>query len=320
MKKIIPFLVILVLILTTSCDKEKDIKPQDFDLFWKNTLTELNNKPVEFEKTSKDSIVEGKKISLYKIKSFQDIFFYAWVSEPINEGKFPVKIRFSGLGELNFKGDKITHLWFLKQEGFINMLVDIRGQGLSTEQINPKEYTTEGIKTKEEYIYRGAFMDAVRSVDFISEIKKSNGKIIVSGGSQGGAFSIVAAALNNKVSLCVINFPFLTDIAAYDKTNWPMKVFLRKAKDKQLDYFDLKKTLSYFDMLNFAEMINIPVFLRTEEFDKITPKEGAIKFFNLIKNQRKILFIESCSGHGCSTNSSIANEMEKIFIKNNLAN
>lgn len=319
MKKLILLLIILALILTASCNKEKDIKPQDFNIFWKNTLTELNNKPIEFEKLSKDSIVEGKIISLYKIKSFQDVFFYAWISEPIKDEKFPVKIRFSGLGEMNFKDDKITHLWFLKQEGFINMLVDVRGQGLSTEQINPKEYITEGIKKKEEYIYRGAFMDAVRSVDFISKNKKSNGKIIVTGGSQGGALSIVATALNNKVSLCVINFPFLTDITAYDKAKWPMKIFLHKAKSKQIDYFDLKKLLSYFDMLNFVDKINTPVFLRTEEYDKITPKEGAIKFFNLLKNQRKILYIEPCSGHGCSTNSSIANEMENIFIKGNLA-
>ncbi len=320
MKSFIDLLMILALILSVSCNKEKEIKPSDFNEFWEQTLAELNKDPIEFEKISKDSIVEGKKISLYKIKSFQDIFFYAWVSEPVNQGKFPIKIRFSGLDGNKPNRNEIKNFWFLKQEGFINMLVDVRGQGLSTEQINPKEYITKGIKNKEEYIYRGAFMDAVRSVDFISENKKSNGKIIVTGGSQGGALSIVATALNNKVSLCVINFPFLTDITAYDKTKWPMKVFLHKAKNKQIDYFDLKKTLSYFDMLNFVEMINVPVFLRTEEYDEITPKEGAIKFFNLLKDQKKVMYIEPCKGHGCSTKSIIANELEKTFIKNNLIN
>ncbi len=321
MKSFIDLLMILALILSVSCNKEKEIKPSDFNEFWEQTLAELNKNPIEFKKISKDSIVEGKTISLYKIRSFQDVSFYAWVSEPVNEGQFPIKIRFSGLDVNKANRNEIKNFWFLKQKGFVNMLVDIRGQGLSTEQINPKEYITKGIKNKKEYIYRGAFMDAVRSVNFISENKKSNGKIIVTGGSQGGALSIAATALNKKVSLCVVGFPFLTDTPAYDKTKWPMKIFLHKAKNEKINYFDLKKTLSYFDMLNFAEMINVPVFLRTEEYDDVTPKEGAVKFFNLLKNQRKVLYIDPCKGHGCSTKSIIANELEKTFIKkNNLIN
>ena len=302
-----------LLFLIASCRKKQELKPDDFNNFWNQTLTELQKIPLEYEKVS-DSIIEGKRLNLYKIRSFQNVYFYAWVSEPMEEGVFPVKIRFSGLGELNFDQHKIVHLWFLKQKGFINMLVDIRGQGLSNEQIMPKEYITHEIKNKENYIYRGAYMDAVRAVDLIAKNKKSNGKIIVTGGSQGGTLSVVAAALNKKVSLCVASFPFLTDIGNYDKKEWPMKIFLHKAKEDRIDYFDFKETLSYFDLLNFADMINVPVFIRTEEIDKITPSEGAFKLYNLIKNQEKIIYTEPCKGHGCSTNSKIANEMEKVFI------
>ncbi len=312
------FISILLLFTIVSCQNKQDIKPSDFDDFWEQTIAELNQTPLEIEKVSKDSIIEGKRMNLYKIRSFQDIDFYTWVSEPLGNGKFPVKIRFSGLGELNFNKNKIAHLWFLKEKGFINMLVDIRGQGLSNEQIKPKEYVTEGVEKNENYIYRGAYMDAVRAVDFISLNKKSNDQIVVTGGSQGGTLSVVAAALNKKVSLCVANFPFLTNIQNYNKKEWPMKIFLHKAKEDQIDYFKLKNTLSYFDLLNFANKIQVPVFIRTEETDNITPPEGAVQLYNLINNQKKVLYMEPCEGHGCSTNSSIANEMEKIFIKANL--
>jgi len=307
-------LITIFLFSITSCKKGEEMKPADFDLFWKQTLTELNNTPLVFKKVTKDSVIEGKLVNLYKIKSFQGIYFYAWISEPMVNGKFPVKIRFSGLGGANYNQNKIVHLWFLKQKGFINMLVDIRGQGLSIEQIRSKEYITEGIDNKDNYIYRGAYMDAVRAIDFISKSKKSNGKIIVTGGSQGGALSVVATALNKKVSLCVTSFPFLTDIQNYDKKEWPMKVFLHKAKEDHIDYFDLKETLSYFDLLNFVDMINVPVFIRTEETDKITPPTGAVKLYNEIKEQKRVLYTEPCKGHGCSTNSKVANEMEKVFI------
>lgn len=315
MRHVSYFLIIVIYVLIVSCNSKQEYKPVDFENFWKKTLNKLNEIPLDYEKISADSIIEGKRMNLYKIRSFQNIYFYAWVSEPLEEGKFPIKIRFSGLDENNFNQNKIVHLWFLKQNGFINMLVDIRGQGLSKEQIKPKEYLMEGINNKEDYIYRGAYMDAVRAVDFISKNKKSNTKIIVTGGSQGGALSIIATALNKKVDLCVANFPFLTDIQNYNKKEWPMKLFLHKAKTNHIDYFDLKKTLSYFDLLNFVDKIDVPIFIRTEEKDKITPPKGAVKLFNLIRNQKKVFYMEPCEGHGCSTSSKVANEMEKVFIQ-----
>jgi len=312
---------LLLFILSTiwmSCDQKDNTRPDDFEQFWSASLEELNTVPIESKKIGKDTLIGNKRIRHIKIRSFNDVYFHAWVSEPVEPGNYPVKIRFSGYGEENIKDNQIVHLWFLKQKESVNMLVDVRGQGLSKEQINPKDFLTEGLKDKETYIYRGAYMDAVRAVDFIAGNTNNNGKIIITGGSQGGAFSIVAAALNKKVSLCITAFPFLTDISNYDKNGWPMKIFFHKAQQEDIDYFDLKKTLSYFDMLNFADMIHIPVFLRTEEYDDVTPKEGTIKFFNLLKNQKKVLYIEPCKGHGCSSTSLVANEMEKIFIRDYL--
>ena len=309
--------ILLLIILISSCDKKNITKPDNFDDFWKQSLNELNETPLKFEKVLKDSIVEGKKFNLYRIYSFRDIYFYAWISEPLKSGRYPIKIRFSGLSKANNKND-IKNSWFLKQNNFINMLVDIRGQGLSTEQINPKEYLTYMIDDKEKYIYRGAFLDAVRAIDFISKNHMSDGNIIVTGGSQGGSLSIVAAALNNKVTMCIVGFPFLTDITNYDKKKWPMNVIMHHIITQKIDYLKLKNNLSYFDMLNFTDKIKVPVFIRSEEFDEITSVSGAIKLFKKINNQKKLLYIEPCRGHGCSTNSKTANELEKIFINTNL--
>ena len=318
MRYYLVFLIVLFFVFT-SCEKKVEIKPSDFDAFWKQSVKELNKIPLEFKSTGKDTILNGKMITQYKIRSFNNIYFYAWVSEPVKKGKYPVMIRFSGLGESNLIKNNIEHLWFLKQDSFINMLVDVRGQGISIEQINPEDFITEGLKDKENFIYRGAFMDAVRSVDFIYNNSNNDGNIIVSGGSQGGTLSIVAAALNKNISICIASFPFLTDIPDYDNKKWPMKIWLHMAKTGKIDYYDLKETLSYFDMLNFSELIDVPVFIRSEEFDEITPPKGAIKLYNAIKNKKKVLFIEPCKGHGCSSNSSVANELEKTFIQNILS-
>ena len=313
--KFYKILIIFMAFIIISCNGQER-KPKDFDNFWEETIRELDT-TINF-KEIKDSIIDDKKWSLYKIKSFNDIYFYTWVSEPLTSGKFPVKIRFSGFGKEEANINNILHPWFLKQKNTINMIVDIRGQGLSTEQIKFKNYLTNGLNDKEDYIYRGAFMDAVRAVDFISQNPKSNGNLIVTGGSQGGTLSIVAAALNPKVTMCIIGFPFLTDIANYDKNLWPMNTFIHYAKRNNIDYVDIKKTLSYFDMLNFADKINFPIFIRTQETDLVTPAEGAVKFFNKIKSNKKNMYIEPCEGHGCSSKSKIANDLERVFIKNEM--
>lgn len=305
--------VLLTVVSTILSCQNVDSKPKDFDSFWKETVNELNTEIV-FEKI-KDSIVGNKSWKLVKIKSYNDVFIYAWASEPIAKGKYPIKIRFSGFGKGSDDRNKISTPWFLKQENTINMTVDIRGQGASVDQVKYEGFLTNGLYKKETYIYRGAYMDAVKSIDFISKNPKSDGNIIVTGGSQGGALAIVATALNLKVTMCVIGFPFLTDMSSYNKKQWPMSIFMHYCRVKKVDYFELKEVLSYYDMLNFADKITVPIFIRTQEIDKTTPKEGCVKFFNQIKSDKKEIYIEPCEGHGCSSKSKRANEMEREFIK-----
>lgn len=314
------FLIFLTFYLLISCSKKEDNKPMDFNDFWEQTINELNTVPFEFEKINKDSIIDGKTISLYRIRSFQDIYFYAWISVPIHEGNFPIKIRFSGFGKGEINKNIFPYLWFLKQKNTINMTVDIRGQGLSTDQIKFKNYLTNGLNNKDDYIYRGAYMDAVRSVDFVSKNSKSDGNIIVMGGSQGGALSVVAAALNKKVTMCISGYPFLTNMPEYNKNKWPMNILIHHSTINNIDYFDLKNTLSYFDILNFSDQIEVPILIKAEENDEITPVSGSLKLFTKIIGQKKMMYVDPCKGHGCVTKSVVANEIEKIFIKNNLSN
>jgi len=309
---------IISLFANVSCNKQTNSKPGDFDAFWEETLIKLNQIPLEEIKIKKDTIIDNKKLSLFKIKSFQDIYFYAWISEPTDIGKYPVFIRFSGFGEGTSTIDSIPHLWFLNQEKRINIIVDIRGQGLSTEQIKFENYLTNGITNHQNYIYRGAYMDAVRAVDFAAKNSNSDGNIIVMGGSQGGALSIAATALNNKITMCIIGFPFLTNINNYDKKKWPMNILIHYVEKNKVDYFDLKHTLSYFDILNFGKQIKVPFFIKTEEIDEVTPLNGAIKLFNEIDGQKKMMYVSPCKGHGCVSNSTLSDDLEKAFIKNNL--
>ncbi len=307
----------LILLVVASCYKPQ-LKQDDFDVFWQTAVNELGD-DFTFE-TVKDTLVENKILNLVKIQSYQNVDIYAWVSTPKDSGTYPVFIKFSGFGIGNQNVNKIPYQWFHSQKKSINISVDIRGQGLSTDQIAFENYLTNGLENEHNYIYKGAYLDAVRIVDFASQLPRSNGEIIATGASQGGALATVAAALNPKVTTCIIGYPFLTDMFAYDKTQWPMKIWIHETKMKEWKLEELHKTLSYFDVLNFAERIDVPFFLRTQEVDKITPKEGALKLFNNVKTSKKKLFVAPCEGHGCSLTSKEGNTLESAFIKKNLIN
>ncbi|HPF97204.1 MAG TPA: acetylxylan esterase [Mangrovimonas sp.] len=298
-----------------SCYEPK-LEPDDFDSFWNKSISELGDN-VPFS-VIRDSLIDDKKFTLNKIKSYEGIEIYAWVSQPVDSGTYPVFVKFHefGIGNQNVK--IIPSEWFLKQPNHINMVVDIRGQGLSTEKYKFQGYLTKGIQNENSFIYKGAFLDAVKAIDFISQNENSNGKIIASGAGQGGTLALVATALNPKVSLCVANYPFLTDIHGYDKTVWPMKIWIHETNIREMKLEEIYHILSYFDVLNFADRINVPVFIRTQERDTITPKEGAVKLFQKIQGNKKKLYVDPCKGHGCSLNSKIADEMEKAFIQENL--
>ncbi len=72
---------------------------------------------------------------------------------------------------------------------------------------------TRGITTPEEYYYTRMFTDAALAVDTARELAGPSCPVAVSGGSQGGALALAAAALRpDVVAVCHADVPFLCDI------------------------------------------------------------------------------------------------------------
>ena len=77
---------------------------------------------------------------------------------------------------------------------------------------------TRGITSPEDYYYTRMFTDAARAVDTAIELagpvrRRGAPGIAVTGGSQGGALALAAAALRpDAVRVCHADVPFLCDI------------------------------------------------------------------------------------------------------------
>lgn len=300
---------LLILFSISSCHKPIHTPENEFKVFWDITIEELASFPLISEKI-KSKVFNTKKISLYRINSYNDIHFYIWLSEPISNGIYKSKLRFSSFGINNANWDIFPNDTFMMEENTLNLKIDIRGHGLSTEQIPFENYLSNGNTAKESYVYRGAYMDAVRAVDFIANHPKSNGKILTMGGSQGGLLSIVASALNKKVDVCIANFSFLADVAAYDEKAWAMTEIT-----KGISYEEALKLFDYYDAIHFAKLIDIPFFTHCATDDNITPLVGIQRVYDNVNTLEKEMYIVDCQGHGCSSQSSLAIQKEHAFVE-----
>lgn len=92
--------------------------------------------------------------------------------------------------------------------GFVEFVLSVRGQGLQQPTNIYGDWITYGLQSKENYYYRGAFMDLVRAIDFVASRPEVNTKnIFAEGGSQGGAFTLAACALDRSRGVSSGNSP-----------------------------------------------------------------------------------------------------------------
>jgi cephalosporin-C deacetylase-like acetyl esterase len=170
---------------------------------------------------------------------------------------------------------------------FVVFSLNIRGHGNSQDDVNPgfPGYLLSGIENKNQYIYRGAYMDCIRAMDFLVSRPEVDAKrIAVEGGSQGGALSFAAAALDKRVAICAPDIPFLSDFRHYFKVaNWPggeFKEYMQQHPDKKWE--EVYTVLDYIDIKNLAPWIKVPVLMGVGLLDPVCPPTINFAAFNNI--------------------------------------
>ena len=123
-----------------------------------------------------------------------------------------------------------------------------------------------GMASKDTYYYKDVYVGCARAVDFLCSLPDWDGKnVIVTGGSQGGALSVITAALNEKVTICAPFYPALSDLTGFLHNRaggWP-KFFSGTYADGVVDIpvEQALETLPYFDVVNFARTLRVPTFM-----------------------------------------------------------
>ncbi len=272
-------------------EPEKIVSPvdaqPDFALYWKQAKAELAAIDPHYRVVRLDSLCTKKReVFLVEMHSLGNVVVRGWYSVPAKKGVYPAVLLLPGYNT-SIRPEDVNY-----GDDIIGFGLNIRGHGNSRDEINPgfPGFLLHGIADKQTYIYRGAFMDGTRALDFLfgrPEVDKK--RIAVEGASQGGALTFAIAALNNdRVAVAVPQIPFLSDFPDYFKiAPWPANEFYHYVEqNEQLSIDNLLNTLSYVDIKNLAPLIKAPVLMPVGLVDEICPPHINFAAYNQLKSPK----------------------------------
>lgn len=262
----------------------RDAKP-DFEEFWKKSRAELDKVAPNYKLTLIPERSAGAR-NIYHVEmmSFGNVKVEGYYAAPKARGKYPAIAVYMGYGSDAYFPDSNGN------PGFAEFILSVRGQGIQKPANTYGDWIVWGLDSKENYYYRGAFMDLVRAVDFlVSRPEVDSEKIVAEGGSQGGAFTLAACALDHRIKAGAPTVPFLTDYRDYfEIVGWPRSSFENYlAQNPNRTWDEVYDILTYFDIKNFAEWIQCPVLMAVGLQDEVCPPHTNFASYNLIKGEKQ---------------------------------
>jgi cephalosporin-C deacetylase-like acetyl esterase len=117
--------------------------------------------------------------------------------------------------------------------------------------------------------------------------------IVVTGGSQGGALSIVTAGLDPRIKGLAAFYPALADLTGYVNGRaggWP-HMFRNADKKDPLTARKIENS-KYYDVVNFARQIKVPGFYSFGYNDMVCPPTSMYSAYNVITVPKELLLVE----------------------------
>lgn len=273
--------------------------PPDFDQFWQSSLNAVNNVPFNPEVTLlPQHSTNNVEVSLVKLTVGNNgRHMFGYLTRPKDGKPHPVLFCPPGAGS-----QKITPTTYYSDHGYIYLNVNIHN-GCNPE-LNDSDYAVareaaaaynrRGIGAKETFYYRDVYTGCSRCIDYLCSLPDWDRRNVgVTGGSQGGALTIVTAALNKKVTFCAPFYPALCDLLGFKygrAGGWP-KYFRDGAEAAGAE-----ATLPYFDVVCFASRLKCPVFFSFGYNDDTCSPTSTYSAFNAITSPKR-LAVTPTSGH-----------------------
>ena len=276
-------------------------EPADFLDFWNKNIEDMRAFPLTYTKTKAEEYCTDKvdcyllKITLNKQK--QAVYAYLFYPKGAQKGQCPVVLCPPGAGIKTIK-EPLRHKYYT-ENGCIRMEMEIHGLNPTlpketfddmTKAFNGRDngYLFNGLEDPDRYYMKRVYLALIRCLDLLTSLPEWDGRnVIVQGGSQGGALSMVAAALDSRVTQCIVNHPALSDMAAYSAGRTGGYPHFNRVEgmfnDKTL------RTMAYYDVVNFARHVKADTYMTWGYNDDTCPPTTSYAVWNTLTCPKEAL-------------------------------
>jgi cephalosporin-C deacetylase-like acetyl esterase len=277
--------------------------PADFVQFWEQAKSESSKIPMDTRMVLlPERCTENVNVYHVNLQNFRTgARLYGILCVPKKEGKYPALLKVPGAGIRPYLGDVA-----MAEKGIITFEIGIHGipVNLDASVYNNLAagalygYQALNLDHRDRYYYKRVYLGCVRANDFLVGLPQFDGNnLAVTGGSQGGALSIITAGLDSRVKFLAAYYPALSDLTGYlngraggwphlfDKNNLPFN----NTKEKI-------ETAAYYDVVNFARLIKVPGIYSWGFNDETCPPTSMHAAYNVI-TAPKSLYLAVETGH-----------------------
>lgn len=269
--------------------------PADFDKFWDSAKSALSKIPIDSRMTLiPEKCTELVNVYHVSLQNINNSRVYGILCVPKKPGKYPAILRVPGAGIRPYNGDVRN-----AAKGFITLEIGIHGipvnmpadvySNLSAGALNGYWYFN--LDDRDRYYYKRVYLGCIRANDFIDSLPEFDGRNLgVTGGSQGGALSIITAALDPRVKYLAAFYPALSDLTGYlnnRASGWPH--LLDKANAKYNNKKDKLEVIPYYDVVNFARRVKSPGFYSWGFNDNVCPPTSMYAAYNVINAPKSLM-------------------------------
>ncbi len=287
--------------------------PKDLRQYWDRSLKELKKYPfgVTVIPAPKRNSSTGNCYQIL-INSYGNVTVSAWYFVPksgdrlagvTTDKKFPAVLSMPGYGGGINPVD-------LTAQGYASLALSPRGMGESSTWWNrPPNYHLNNLDNREKTYYRQGYLDGVRGIDFlVSRPEIDDSRLCTEGGSQGGAYAVAVAAIDQRVDVCATHVPSLSNFPDFGligragtSTSW-----LPAMQDKKKGKAN-SRTMQYLDTGNLATLLKIPTYVTVGNLDMVCPALNGI----VIKNRAARNGVPTGITFGPMAGHTVTTEMRK---------
>lgn len=276
--------------------------PADFESFWQKAKDELALVPLDAKMTlMPERSTANTNVYHVNLQSYGNSRLYGILCVPKKEGKYPAIVQLPGAGIRPYFPDLEV-----AEKGVIVFTIGIHGIPVTMDPAVYNDLNAGALKgyfffnadNKDRFYYKRVYMGCVRAVDLIFSLPQFDGdQVAVSGNSQGGALSVVTAALDSRIKYYAAIHPALCDLTGYFYNRaggWPH--FFAESNLWFTSNPSVKESLSYFDVVNFAKRIKVKGYFTWGYNDETCPPTSIYAAYNTITAPKKLAIFQE-TGH-----------------------